>query len=145
MIYTYAATALVSAGIAFAGAWQIQDWRFNTKELDRANTIQISERADAEKELHKANTVIQAQNKARQRDVLIVRAAVNSRSELERLRSESASALQAASSSLDACIAGANTSSELLIESAGRYQELAATADRHVSDIQTLMDAWPNQ
>jgi hypothetical protein len=32
---------------------------------------------------------------------------------------------------------------ELLRESVTAYRELAATCDRHVNDIRTLLDAWP--
>lgn len=35
MIYTHAAAALVSAGLAFGGAWQVQNWRYESKDAVR--------------------------------------------------------------------------------------------------------------
>ena len=35
MIYTHAAAALISAAIAATGAWQVQNWRFDARELAR--------------------------------------------------------------------------------------------------------------
>lgn len=35
MIYTYVATAILSAVLAFGGAWCVQDWRYGSKEADR--------------------------------------------------------------------------------------------------------------
>lgn len=35
MIYTYAITAIVAALMAGAGAWRIQTWRFDSRELAR--------------------------------------------------------------------------------------------------------------
>lgn len=35
MIYTYAATALVAAALAASGAWQVQGWRFDSRDKQR--------------------------------------------------------------------------------------------------------------
>lgn len=35
MVYTHLAAAIAGAAIAFAGAWQIQSWRFDSAELHR--------------------------------------------------------------------------------------------------------------
>lgn len=35
MIYTHAAAALISAAIAATGAWKVQNWRFDARELER--------------------------------------------------------------------------------------------------------------
>lgn len=35
MVYTHLAAAIAGAAIAFAGAWQIQSWRFDSAELQR--------------------------------------------------------------------------------------------------------------
>lgn len=58
MIYTYLATATVSAALAFGSAWQIQSWRNDANENHRL-TKQLSddrqraeEEADAQRELH---------------------------------------------------------------------------------------------
>ena len=35
MIYTHAAAALIAGTLAAAGAWQVQNWRFDARELAR--------------------------------------------------------------------------------------------------------------
>lgn len=35
MLYTHVAAALAAAAVAFAGGWQVQDWRFSKKEAER--------------------------------------------------------------------------------------------------------------
>ncbi len=35
MIYTHAAAALLGAALAGTGAWQVQAWRFESRELER--------------------------------------------------------------------------------------------------------------
>lgn len=35
MIYTHAIAALIAAAIAATGAWQVQNWRFDARELER--------------------------------------------------------------------------------------------------------------
>lgn len=46
MIYTYLATALLSALLAFGGAWKVQDWRFGAKEKERLEAIERTRRFD---------------------------------------------------------------------------------------------------
>lgn len=42
-----------------------------------------------------------------------------------------------------ACVDTGTALTELLAQCADRYTDLAAKADRHVSDLQTLMGSWP--
>lgn len=39
MIYTYIATALVAAGAAALGAWQVQEWRYGAQEAERLEMV----------------------------------------------------------------------------------------------------------
>lgn len=50
MIYTHLASALAGAAIAFAGAYQLQEWRYGAKEAAR-----LSAAVDAEKARDKAS------------------------------------------------------------------------------------------
>lgn len=38
MIYTHAAAALIAGAIAATGAWQVQQWRFDARELERVQS-----------------------------------------------------------------------------------------------------------
>lgn len=45
MIYTHAAAAIAGAAIAFAGAWQVQEWRYGAKEAARLSAAVEAEKA----------------------------------------------------------------------------------------------------
>ena len=45
MIYTHAFAALAGAAIAFAGAWQVQEWRYGAKEAARLSAAVQAEKA----------------------------------------------------------------------------------------------------
>ena len=61
---------------------------------------------------------------------------------LSKLRSAVA-ARSVAEESLAAATLRADTNGKLLIESAEALRGLAATCDRHVNDVQKLLDSWP--
>lgn len=48
MIYTYVATALVSAALAFGGAWKVQAWRYDAErlEIERAASARLIREVD---------------------------------------------------------------------------------------------------
>lgn len=143
MIYTHAATAIISASLAFGGGWQINQWR-----CESAQKQAIEQAATQERELHameqkRSNGVIAAQNVARTREIVLRRNADSARDALDSLRTQSDAAVQNARASHDACIVGSVTATELLNQCGKRYTELGAKADRWVSDIETLIGAWP--
>lgn len=39
MIWTHVAALIAGAGLAFAGAWTVQDWRYGAKEADRLQLV----------------------------------------------------------------------------------------------------------
>jgi len=135
--------SLISAALAFGSAWQIQSWRFDARELQRAeqNTVEQQRRFKAFEQSQ--TRVIQAQRSATQRAAVLAGAANASRMELVSLRDASASAMRDADASHDASLAAAATANQLLNRCGAEYQELGAIADRHVSDIKTLTEAWP--
>ena len=141
MIYTHVAVALVAGALGFGGAWRIQDWRANAHEKDR-----IVLAAEQERKLHAVeqagrDAVIAAQNLARTREAKLRADAAGARNALVGLRAATDGAVSAARASHDACVVAATTTSQLLNECSEKYRELGEVADRHVSDIQTLMDA----
>ena len=143
MIYTHVATAILSASLAFGGGWQVNQWRHDTHEKQA-----IEQAAAQQRELHaleqkRSNGVIAAQNVARTREIVLRRDADSARTELDSLRDKSAAAVQSARASHDACIVTSIAATELLNQCGKRYTELGAAADRHASDIETLVGAWP--
>lgn len=138
-LYVY----LLAALLGFGAGWQIQSWRIDAKELGYAEQELSDERSAAAAALRRADNVIAAQNEAAVRLYGLRAAAVATRGELDRLRTQSAETLRAAGASLDACIIGATAFSQLLSVCGEDFARLAATADRHVSDIKTITQAWP--
>jgi hypothetical protein len=142
-MYTYAATALVSASLAFGGAWRVQDWRYKSKEAENESIRAAEGFAAGNAAKGQIQNVSNAQSAATRRDASLRRAAADSADQLRLLHEASAAALRTAATSLDACTERAATFSRLLDHCGQDYQDLGERADRHVSDIRTLMDAWP--
>lgn len=101
-----------------------------------------SQRADRE-------SAARAAEQARaQRDKITAADVAGTHAELERLRislkeRDAGGGLHAPSHSGPASADATAPLADLLIDCANRYSELGEKADRHVSDIKTLMDAWP--
>lgn len=79
---------------------------------------------------------------AKRRVVLVADAAV-ARTELDGLRNDIIATEPTRDESRAAADQRASTLGELLQACSRAYQELAATADRHASDVRMLLDAWP--
>ena len=143
MIYTHVAAALLAAAIAATGAWKVQDWRYGAKEKERVESQMADERLAATARVRREESVIAAQNQSETRARAYRLDADGARAAADGLRVATAEALRTAAASHAACTERANTLGELLItvEEAGR--NMAAIADGHANDAQTLMDAWP--
>ena len=135
--------AAVIAASSFIGGWTIQSWRYGAKETARAQQILVDQRLAAATAIRRLDNGIQAQNAAvvRERDLRM--AAAGSRDALIGLHDASASALRAAESSHSACVDRAAAISVVLDQCGAAYQGLGEVADRHASDVKTLIDAWP--
>jgi len=147
-LYTYAATAIAAGALAFAGAWQTQEWRYeaqiadiqaqhatalasaNQKALD--DTIKMQRIKDAA--IAKAEQRA-AQNAAAARDAR--RTADGLRGTIYQFRASLPSLAPATA------IERADTAAELFGQCAGALTDVAAKADRHVNDKVMLIEAWP--
>lgn len=143
MIYTHLIAALLSAAMAFAGAWQIQSLRTKANEKEH-----IERHAAQERDLHvleqkRSRHALDAVNLSRASETRLRAESARNRDALVGLRASSADALSFARTSLDACLVATTTLSELHIAGATEYSELAEKAQRHVIDLQTLNAAWP--
>lgn len=87
----------------------------------------------------KDEAISQAQTRAAENAA----AAGRARSELDRLRKQSAGGVGQARASHAACVEYAAAANDVFGECAGALAFLAEKADGHVSDIRTLTGAWP--
>jgi hypothetical protein len=135
----------ICAALGFGSAWKIQDWRADAKEKERVEQILADQRLAAASNIRRLDNVISAQDRAVSRMAVLRVAADGSRAALISLSDAADSALRTAADSQAACLSRATTLSELLKTSAGAYERMAEVADRHASDVQTLVDAWPKR
>lgn len=135
-------TALIAAA-GFGAGWQIQAWRQNEKEKDHAEQKLVEVRQSAAADIRRLDNTITAQRAATTREVALRRDRDSANSKLERLRDALRSDMPGASSTGDACPVRADPARELLAACATELVEMGGIADRHASDAQSLMDAWP--
>jgi hypothetical protein len=135
------AFALAAAG--FGTAWQIQSWRLDAKESEHAIKLLAGEKLATETALRHAQALSDAQSKATARAAALRRDADGARSALDGLRDATATAMQIARTNHAACVERADAFGVVLGTMAKAGGELAAKADRHASDAQTLSEAWP--
>ena len=143
MIYTHVAAAILAAAIAATGAWKVQDWRYNAKEKERAEQQLENERIAAKAAIRRAEAVIEAQNAATNRERDLRGAAAGARAALVGLSDATDAAMRGSAASHAACLERADALGELLGTVAQAGAGMAEKADRHASDIKTLIDAWP--
>ena len=139
--------AAVIAATAFAGgfgaAWKIQAGNINEREAQYAKQELANVRSSAASDIRRLDNAITAQNAATARSVALRRDRDSALTELGRLRLAVNSAVP---STCDAASAGterANATNQLLLECAEQLTDLAEKADRHASDVKTLIEAWP--
>ena len=136
-------SAVISAALGFGAAWQIQGHFLIKQELTHANeriSLQRATRAALERN---TTAVIQAQNAAAARVAVVKRESDAVRTAADSLRDTLDVTQRAAATSIDACNRHSATVSQLLVESATVNRELATACDGHISDLKTLMAAWP--
>ena len=136
-------TATIAAALGFGAAWTWQGRAIDTLKLEVADD-RIQQQRAARAALERATLqVVSAQNEAVVRAGLLRQSADAARRESDGLRESIATAMRAATANLDACTVTTHTLGGLLDQCGREYQELGAKADRHVSDVKTLMGAWP--
>lgn len=140
MIYTYVATAILSAGLAFTGGWQVNQWRHDAHEKQAIEQAALDKQELHRLEQARSSAALAVQVMARKSEARLRADADASQSELEWLRDTSSSALRTAATSLAACTAISATYDELLLDSERRYQDLAVKADEHIIDLRTQID-----
>lgn len=133
---------VIAAVVGAGGAWRWQESRIDELKLEQANE-RISQQRAARAALERsASQVIQAQNAAAHRAVVLRQSADAGRVAVDGLRQSTDNAVRDAQASPDACLDRAAAIAGLLNTMAAAGGELAGKAGRHVNDIQTLTEAW---
>jgi hypothetical protein len=145
--------AAIAALLALSGWLKVENLNLTTslaKEQTHAaelvSTIAESD-AKAQRQAADHERAARAAEQARsKREKTLLADAASVRDELGRLRaslSSSGTGLRADPAHFYASPDTTASVAELLVNCASRYSELGEAADRHVSDLQTLMAAWP--
>ena len=139
--------AAVIAATAFAGgfgtAWKIQAGNINAKEAQHAKQELANVQQSAAADIRRLDNAITAQNAATTRAVALRRDRDSALTELGRLRLEVNSAVHTANTDPVACPERAAALGDVLTELGRAGAEIAGQADRHASDVKTLIEAWP--
>lgn len=107
-----------------------------------------AEKAEAQARQIESDRQKQAQeaiDESKKRESVLRADAANARSALERLRNAVRTASGPVPSSTGNASGGPSSTGQLLLECGEAYQQLAAAADQHASDVKTLTDAWPKK
>ena len=139
VIHPYALAALIAAPVIFSAGWQTNQWRH-----DSAQKHSIEQAAAQEREFHRleqarSRAALDAQNMARTREIVLRRDADAARTELARLRTATQQATDNARADPQACPDTALALGVVFDQCTAELTTLARDADRHVSDIRTLL------
>lgn len=143
-----AAVVVVSSGVSFGAAWKYQGSRWKATVATLKGTHADALKALSDKALADYNRMektkdeaIETHNQAAAADRAAAadakRTAAGLRKQLDQVPSLIATATESALREY------ASTTSELLGSCTAEYQRMAATAQRHATDVILLLNAWP--
>lgn len=135
--------AVASAATGFGAAWQIQSWRADSEEKDRVEATLENQRLIGATRTRNDQAVINAVNNGVARSAALRRDSDNARAAADSLRDEITRTVRDASASLAACTVRTAALGELCAAATESHRQLAEKADRHASDIRTIIEAWP--
>lgn len=142
MIQTVYVKGLVVLAAFVAGA-VVNGWRYDVKIANIEKAYQLEVEQSERKTRQIADQYMEALNNARTRENEIRLAADGARSELDRLRvtikKRSSAVAASPASAVDYSIASA----DVFGECAAELTALAGKADGHVTDLRTMIEAWP--
>jgi len=146
MIQTVYVKGLVVLAAFVAGA-VVNGWRVESHYQSQISAIEAERQAERNEAERKTRLITdqytEALNNARTRENEIRLAADGARSELDRLRitikKRSAAVTASPASAVDYSIASA----DVFGECAAELTALAGKADGHVTDLRTMIEAWP--
>ena len=142
--------AKIGAGIAiFLAGWMVNGWRLDSQFSDYKMAAEMASKAAIEQARDTEQTWNDKLNKERdnaaKREIQLRRDADSAHRASDGLRDQlSATARRIAQAPASACPDATLAIGELLNTCSQRYQELGEIADRHSSDVKTLIESWPN-
>ena len=148
-----AAAFVTGVTVGSSAAWYIQSIRIDkaeTAHLRYAAEVEqnaiVAKREALDKEKFWLGEIENARINAQSREARLKRDVANAQSAVVGLRND-LGALRArlATSTESSCRATADSLGILLGQCAENYRAMAEVADRHASDVQTLIEAWPRQ
>jgi hypothetical protein len=136
-------SAAVAGALGFGSAWQIQSWKADANENNR-----LTEQANSQRELYvlgqkRSAVVNNAQNARVSREVSLRHHAVELRDVAGGLRIATRDVVRTATESPESCPVATAAIAAVFDQCVTEYSALAEIADRHVSDLQTINEAWP--
>ena len=146
------ATAFVAGvTVGSSAAWYIQSIRIDkaeTAHLRYAAEVEqnaiVAKREALDKEKFWLGEIENARINAQSREARLKRDVANAQSAVVGLRNDlSALRDRLAKSPVAACLDTADSLGVLLGQCAEAYRDVSEIADRHASDVQTLIEAWP--
>jgi len=154
-LYLKAGAAALALALAFGAGWMTQSWRkdgeIQSLQLRHQRELTASEQQARLAEMLARSTEQQFQQKlqeandaARKREITLRRDADGARVAAGGLRDEVAALRRRISIAPEASRADATAAlGDVLLACTERYRSVAEEADRHASDVRTLIDAWP--
>jgi hypothetical protein len=134
--------AALFAGGWYSGAGRVQG-KWDAAKVEQAEADAEANRANRVIESKRNATIIEAQNAATLRNKTLQIAAADSRAVAVSLRDEIAAIRRSLPGlAADAARQRADAVAAVLADCSAGYADMAATADRHASDVKTLIDAW---
>jgi hypothetical protein len=127
----------------FGSAWELQSLRADSKEKAHVEQKLAAVQFSAAADIRRLDNHIEAQNKAVERERVLRRDADLLRGAVVSLSVSSSEALRAAQADHTTCIDRTVAFADVLQQCSGRYEAVVEKADRHASDVRTLIDAWP--
>ncbi len=137
-----AIVAAVAFATGFGAAWQWQDGNIVKLQLESANERISQQRAARQTSERYATALGKAQDDAQIRRTVINSAVDSNGAGLIGLRI-AASSVRASATTYSTRDAYADTVTELFGECSDSLVRMAGQADGHLSDIQTVTEAWP--
>lgn len=110
---------------------------------DLRATIAINDAAAQSERARFAEQARKAEQARSAREAALAADSADARRELERLRVQLAKATGGSADGADATRFDPAAAVDDLLEVSRRYVEVSEKCDRHVTDLQTLIDAWP--
>lgn len=137
---------LISAAIAFAmgfgAAWQIQSGRMDSLKLEAANERINQQRVARQTSERYSAALAQAQNAAQARRTVIAASVDANGAGLIGLR-HTADTVRTSATTDSARDAYADAVTKLFDQCGQALVRVAGQADGHLSDLQTVIEAWP--